>query len=221
MRKLSLLLSTIALASVSLGACIDIEDPGCTSDDDCRGDRICSSAGICASPEQANVDGDIGPGEDTGVDAPTMQDTADPGVEPVELQTMRVYDECDGDQHIARLSLSPEQSTRCDGVLPARVDIRIEGALDLNQQSPGSITFERGDSGIQVLGCEGSFCVNAREGTINLEFYEPGELVSGSYEFTMLPNDEVTNTIAGQRFEGRFEDLQLNWCNFADRQCRR
>ncbi|MGM0558212.1 MAG: hypothetical protein ACQEVA_17640 [Myxococcota bacterium] len=213
---LFVLCSLTALAS--LAGCTNINDPGCSTDDQCRGDRVCSDFGFCVDPDRAVIDQDSG-NPDVGTDA--EDDSEEPGTDPIQIRSARVYDECDGDQHITRISLAPDPFPACDGVLPARVDINIEGALDLNSQTPGQVVFEPGDSsGIRVLGCEGAFCVNATEGQVTLEFYEPGEVLDGSYDFQMETSSEVSDDISGQRFEGTFENLDVNWCSFADDECR-
>lgn len=219
MIRIRFLVPTLLTCLLAMSGCTSIDDPGCTSDDECRGERVCSEIGICMGPERAVIDRDSGnPDVEEDVEE---DDVPNPDVDPIQLRSARVYDDCDDDQHVTRISLSPEPFPACDGIVAARIDIRIDDALDLNQQSPGEVTFERGDSvGIQVQGCEGAFCTNASEGRILLEFYEPGEMLNGTYEMRLQPSDEVSDTIAGQRFEGSFQELDVNWCSFADDECR-
>jgi hypothetical protein len=222
MNDLRMVVPALILFVLATSGCIDINDPGCTSDEDCRLDRVCSAAGVCESSERAGLDdtGNADAGEDTTREDTAEEDVDDPDTEPIEVQSMRVYDDCDDDVHITRISLSPEPFPACDSVVSERIDINIEGALDLNQQQPGSVEFDRFTGGIQVLGCEGSFCVNADSGVINLEFYEPGEVVSGTYEFQMQSDPEISDAISGQTFQGSFDNVDLNWCSFADQECR-
>ncbi len=217
MNRSLVVVPSLLVLLLGLSGCTNISDAGCVTDDQCRGDRVCSAIGVCESPERTEIDNDAG-NPDTGTpDA----DTPDPGAEPIPIRSARVYDACDGDQHITRISLASERFPACDGVLPARVDINISTALDLNQLTPGSVSFEGGDpSGIQVLGCEGAFCVNADNGQVTLEFYEPGEIVSGNFDFQMQSDPEIDDSIAGQRFQGNFDDIDVNWCSFSGPECR-
>jgi hypothetical protein len=218
MKRAYLLALCSLTALATLAGCTNIKDPGCSTDDQCRNNRVCSDFGFCVSPDRAVIDEDTST-PDVGTDA--AEDSGDPSVSPIQIRSARVFDDCDGDQHVTRISLSSEPFPACDAVVPERVDINIEGALDLNSQTPGQVEFSRGDSaGIRVLGCEGAFCVNAAQGQVTLEFYEPGEILDGSYSIQMETSSEVTDDIAGKRFEGTFEDLDVNWCSYADDECR-
>lgn len=223
MTDVRILMALLAGLAVAASGCVDINDPGCTSDDDCRLDRVCSEAGICVSAGGDTPDDDTGnadAGDDTSEEDTVEEDTGDPNTNPINLKSVRIYDDCEGDQHVTRISMSPDPFPACDSVVAQRVDINISSALDLNQQTPGTVEFDRFTGGIQVLGCEGSFCVNASSGVVDLAFYEPGEILDGEYDFRIQQDPEIDDAISGQTFTGRFSELDVNWCSYADEECR-
>ena len=218
MTDVRILLAMMLGLAVAASGCVDINDPGCQSDDECRLDRVCSEAGVCVSPGGNTPEQDAG--SDTAEEDTAEEDTSDPNVNPITLQSARVYDDCDGDQHVTRISMSPTPFPSCDDAVPQRIDINISTALDLNQQEPGAVEFDRSTGGIQVLGCQGAFCANASNGIVDLKFYEPGEILDGQYELNIQQDPEVDDEISGQRFVGSFTDLDVNWCSYADDECR-
>lgn len=212
MRKRRLLLaSALTLAAAGVWGCTSIGDAGCESDDDCREGRVCSARGVCLA--QGSV------GEDAGgsLDAPDLDP---PGPQPVRLRSARVYEECEDGEIRARISMASDPFPACDGLVEARVDVELSGALDLRGSSPGVVEFDRFTGGIRVLGCEGSFCVAAGSGLIDLVSYAPGEALRGVYDIQMLPADDVTQAIAGQQLAGDFADLDTVWCEAAREPCR-
>lgn len=193
-----------------LSGCIELGETDCTSDDDCRMGRVCATSGTCVYSDRADLD------PDAGADA-----EPDSGaVDPYHMSTMRVFDKCEGDLHAARLVLvPPTREDWCEAEAPIRLVVDIEGALDLNRQIPGHTSLFA--DGISVTACEQNECLGTEDGELTLNFYQPGELVSGRLVANFPDNDRVSERISGQTYDLDIVDLQLDWCDFADDSCRR
>ncbi|QDG52288.1 hypothetical protein FIV42_16540 [Persicimonas caeni] len=221
MLRTALAATTLVASAMALSGCIELGEQGCTSDEECRGARVCAPWGACVDSARANLEPDAG--TDADVPDTNVPDTAEAGpdigeVPPYDLRIMSVSDECDGDLRTAQFVLRPGSDEEWCAEEPVRLVVDIEGALDLNSQTPGSTTLFA--DGISVTACEEDTCVGTDNGELTLDFYVPGEVITGRLVAEFQRDERVSQRISGQTYDLDIADLRPNWCAYADDECR-
>ncbi|QDG50649.1 hypothetical protein FIV42_07860 [Persicimonas caeni] len=113
---LAALFAVFAATSLSSTGCIDLGEVDCTSDEQCRYDRVCSPQGYCVSPNPTGPS-PIEPGPDTGPDVPEPEPAPRIAANPARLVFERI-----GNSDPTWRRGWRETVIRNAGTLPLRID---------------------------------------------------------------------------------------------------